>query len=217
MKTTTNATLYAYWNSVRGTRIAPRRFEIEPSRIADILSETFILELNESGTFTYRLAGTAICDVMGRELRGTRFLEVWRDTDRFALQRHLTSVRKLGAIARVMVEGLSAEGRPVRFEILVLPLFHNGETVDRFLGGFAAMSPRQWLEALPVEDFRILETELTYPSEGVEFPNPVSRAPALDYAPPAVASNVRTARIVRHENRQFRVYEGGLSQQGDES
>ncbi|MEO1694679.1 MAG: PAS domain-containing protein, partial [Pseudomonadota bacterium] len=44
MKHSTSHSLYAYWNEVRDGRPAPRRFEIEPSRIAHILSETLILE-----------------------------------------------------------------------------------------------------------------------------------------------------------------------------
>ena len=37
MKQTTIQTLYAYWDGVRAGRIAPRRLEIEPARIAAIL------------------------------------------------------------------------------------------------------------------------------------------------------------------------------------
>ena len=44
MQQRTNQILFAYWNDVRGERLAPRRFEIEPARIATILPETFILE-----------------------------------------------------------------------------------------------------------------------------------------------------------------------------
>ena len=37
-------TLYSYWNEVRAGRLAPQRLEIEPSRIAGVLAETFMLE-----------------------------------------------------------------------------------------------------------------------------------------------------------------------------
>ena len=62
MKQSTIQVLFGYWNEVRGERLAPRRFEIEPARIATILPETFILERLDSETFPYRLAGTKICD-----------------------------------------------------------------------------------------------------------------------------------------------------------
>lgn len=215
MRTSSNAILYNYWNSVRGSRLAPRRFEIEPSRIADVLAETLILEFQEPASFIYRLAGTRICEITGREMRGSNFLEGWRDTDRFALQRHLTSVRKLGAVTRVLVEGSAASGQSARFELLVLPLLHNADSIDRFLGGFVPLKAEPWLGETPVVSFRILETELTYPADGFELPEPVLRSTPQANTPPPVLPSVRSARIVRQDRRQFRVYDGGLSQGQD--
>ncbi|KUO68803.1 MAG: hypothetical protein APF80_03590 [Alphaproteobacteria bacterium BRH_c36] len=217
MRTATNIALYGYWNSVRAGRIAPRRFEIEPARIADVLSDTFILEFQDPSSFVYRLAGTRICETAGREMRGTSFLEGWRETDKFVLQRHLTSVRKLGAVARFLIDGVSEQNRMARFEVLILPLLHNGESIDRFLGGVVAINPQPWLSATPVESFRIVETELTYPAEGCDVPEPVLRAAPSGLSQPTVFPGLRTARIVRHDRRQFRVYEGGRSQQTDEN
>ncbi len=202
---------------MRGSRVAPRRFEIEPSRIADVLCETLILEFQEPSSFIYRLAGTRICETTGREMRGSNFLEGWQDTDRFALQRHLTSVRKLGAIARLHVDGISANGGVARFELLILPLLHNCETIDRFLGGMVAIAPQPWLGEVPIEEFRIVETELTYPADGSELPEPVLQSTRHGGAQPPVLPSVRTARIVRQDRRQFRVYEGGLSEGHDKS
>ncbi|MBU2581250.1 MAG: PAS domain-containing protein [Alphaproteobacteria bacterium] len=217
MRTTTNANLYAYWNDVRGTRAAPRRFEIEPSRIADILSDTFILEFQEPSSFIYRLAGTRICDTLGEERRGRNFLDDWQTSDRFSVQRHLTSVRKLGAVATILVDGATQAGRLARFEVLIMPLLHNGETIDRFLGGFVTVNPQSWFGCEPIASFKTIETELTYPSDGLELAEPALRISLTDPAPPPVLPNVRSARIVRQDKRQFRVYEGGLSRRGDES
>ncbi|MBU1209765.1 MAG: PAS domain-containing protein [Alphaproteobacteria bacterium] len=217
MRTATNVALYGYWNSVRAGRIAPRRFEIEPARIADVLSDTFILEFHAPSSFVYRLAGTRICETTGREMRGASFLEGWRETDKFVLQRHLTSVRKLGAVARFLIDGVSAQNRMARFEVIILPLLHNGEAIDRFLGAFVALNPQPWLATTPVETFRIVETELTYPAEGCDLPEPVLRAIPSDAPQPAVFPGLRTARIVRQDRRQFRVYEGGRSEQPEEN
>ena len=82
MKQRTLHTLYGYWNEVRAGRLAPRRLEIEPSRIAGILSETFMLERVDAATYRYRLAGTRLCELFGSELRGTNFLDGWSEQDR---------------------------------------------------------------------------------------------------------------------------------------
>lgn len=215
MRTQTNSTLYGYWNGMRGGRIAPQRFEIEPSQIAGILSETFILEFASPSNFNYRLAGTRICEITGREMRGINFLDCWRDSDRVSLQRHLTSVRKLGAVARALIEGTSTEAKSAQFEVLILPLLHNGNSIDRFLGAMSPINPPPWLGACPIREFHVLETELTYPADDIDVAEQVVKT---DSPPePLPMPSFRSARIVRHDRRQFRVYEGGLSSPREES
>ena len=46
--------LYGYWNEIRAGRLAPKRFEIEPSLIAGILPDTFILERVDNDTSRFR-------------------------------------------------------------------------------------------------------------------------------------------------------------------
>src|SRR6185295_12220787 len=75
-------TLFNYWDQLRAGRIAPNRLEIEPSRIADILAETFMLERIDARTYQFRLAGTRLCELFGSELRGKNFLEGWSEQDR---------------------------------------------------------------------------------------------------------------------------------------
>ncbi len=82
MKERTSQHLFAYWNTVRGDRVAPRRFEIEPSRIAGVLPETFILEREARGDYRFRLAGTRICEQFGREFRGANLLDLFAADDR---------------------------------------------------------------------------------------------------------------------------------------
>ena len=82
MKQRTSHILFNYWNDVRGDRLAPRRFDIEPSRISKILAETFILERVDSHTYVFRLAGTKICEQFGIEFRGRNFLDFAGDSDR---------------------------------------------------------------------------------------------------------------------------------------
>ena len=67
MKLRTNQTLYAYWNELRAGRIAPRRLEVEPSRINSVLAETFMLERASPSTYRYRLAGGFSDGLTGEE------------------------------------------------------------------------------------------------------------------------------------------------------
>mgnify|MGYP002386686614 CR=1 FL=1 len=89
MKHKTSQSLYGYWNEVRRGRLAPRRFDIEPSRISQILPATFILERVESERYLFRLAGTRLCEIFAREFRGTNFVRspegTWKATKDFFL------------------------------------------------------------------------------------------------------------------------------------
>ena len=209
MRTASNNTLFTYWNSVRGNRIAPRRFEIEPSQISDVLSETFILEFVPPSKFCFRLAGTRICENFNDELRGTNFVDGWQEKDRFGLQRNLTSVRNLGAVLQILMEGRSIDDQLAIFEVLILPLQHNGEEISRFLGAFVAIDPPSWIGITEIDEFRVIETELTYPADDELAVIPVGEN--LVKSEPPVLTNIRSSRIVRDHRRQFRVYEGGLS------
>ena len=61
MQKQSTKTLYDYWNTLRGSRSAPDRRDIDPTKIRGALANTFILELNDSDEFDFRLAGSHIC------------------------------------------------------------------------------------------------------------------------------------------------------------
>ena len=134
MRHKTSETLFAYWNGVRGEHLAPRQFQIEPAKISGILSSTFMLERLGPATYRYRLAGTTVCNMFGAELRGTNFLDGWPPEDHLSLMRRLSVLSGRGAVELIHLEAAPA-GRPsVAFELLLLPLRHTGEAIDRVPG-----------------------------------------------------------------------------------
>ncbi len=205
MRTRTAQILYAYWNAMRGDRLAPRRFEIEPARIADILPETFILERAERAGLRYRLAGTRICENFGTEFRGRSFFEGWASGDLGAVGECADRVLHEGGVGLLSIEALTAGGRGAEFEVLLLPLTHTRDDVERVLGAITAMSDEPWLGAEPLVERRLLAHEVIWP-EG----RPHALAERINRQAP-FGSHVRRARIVRADRRQFRVYDGGLA------
>src|SRR5579863_8728603 len=77
MKHAASRELYAYWQERRGEHSAPQRAEIEPGAIRQVLSDTFILALDGGAGHPFRLAGTRICALFGRELKGGSFIGLW--------------------------------------------------------------------------------------------------------------------------------------------
>ncbi len=79
--------LYHYWNGLRQGRDVPCRNDIEPRQIKNLLPDIFILEHFDNDHLVFRLAGTRLCEFYGREFRAHNFLSLWRESDRFTMQK----------------------------------------------------------------------------------------------------------------------------------
>lgn len=163
MQQPTSRQLYAYWDDIRNGRLAPRRFEIEPAKIASLLPETFIAEGAGMLGIRFRLAGTKICEQFGRELRGIDFLTLWPGKDREALASLLRNILVDAAVGYGEFRAYTQANREARFELLLLPLIHTGETINRLLGAITAIEPPFWLGADPLVRFEIGAVNLHWP------------------------------------------------------
>ena len=204
MQNTTSQILYKYWNEIRGGRMAPRRFEIEPARFAAILPETFVVECERGDEPRFRLAGTRVTEKLGVELRGRAFRDLFEKEDQ-ELKALLVSIVEQGAVGVIKVEMPTPSGRKAIFEILVLPLIHTDERVTRLLGAISACTSEPWLGSEPTLPGRILE-------RGTIWPEGRPHAVAERMAPPPPSPfkyDLSRSRLVRLRRRQFRVYEGG--------
>jgi hypothetical protein len=205
MKQKTSQILYAYWNGVRGERMAPRRFEIEPARIASILPETFILERMDSDTYAYRLAGTKLCEQYGTEFRGTNFLDGWSSDDRKAILQHLAMDCQQGGVLVMTLEagGLDRTGPSATFELTLMPLIHASTTVSRYLGSMAIIDAPDWIGSEKLVVRRLIDREIIWPDG-----RPHAAQERFRNQAPLLA-NFAGARLVKSERRTFRVLDGG--------
>jgi hypothetical protein len=211
MKQKTSQILFAYWNGVRGDRMAPRRFEIEPARIASILPETFILERLDSDTFVHRLAGTRLCEQFGYEFRGTNFLDGWSEEDRLTIAQQFAQATAQGGVLILDVEaGPLDQTRPrVAFEMALMPLVHTSSSVTRLLGSSTAIDPPSWLGSEKLNSRRLKAHHIVWPDGRPQALGDRHRNQA-----PFIAS-LSGARLVKSERRSFRVLDGGLSKVDD--
>ena len=77
MKHKNSHLLVGYWSRLRAGREVPDQIDIDPRAIKRLLSYTFILDCENPPRPVYRLAGTALCERFGFELKGTGFLAHW--------------------------------------------------------------------------------------------------------------------------------------------
>jgi hypothetical protein len=165
MQKTSTTTLYTYWNALRGSRSAPDRRDLDPTRIREALANTFILELDEKNEFSFRLAGSHLCTTYCRELKGRTFTGLWHERDRDAMETMIRAVTEDHAVALVTFQGTTAINTKVSFETILLPLRHNGSSHMRLLGGMTALEEPYWLGVQPVLEQRITGLRLIWPDE----------------------------------------------------
>lgn len=165
MQMSSTKTLYTYWNTIRGSRSAPDRRDIDPTRIRDALANTFILELDESDRFSFRLAGSHLCTSYCRELKGRSFSALWHDRDNDAMETLLRAVTEDHAVALVTFQGSTALHTKTNFEVILMPLRHNGTTHTRVLGAMTALDEPYWLGVQPILEQRITGLRLIWPDE----------------------------------------------------
>ena len=116
MKHPSNRELLDYWNERRGSRLAPERADIEPSAIRQVLGDTFVLETDAMGHYPFRLAGTRLCALFGRELKSESFVKLWERSGQTAMRELLAVVmeEKTGVVASVTGSIGSAPRRSAR-------------------------------------------------------------------------------------------------------
>ncbi|WEX87321.1 PAS domain-containing protein [Sinorhizobium garamanticum] len=151
MRSKTTTELFQYWNALRGERDLPRRDEIEPQEICALLPSLFILEQQPSGDIRFRLAGTHVCALFGRELRGQPFGALWSAGEAGEAIRIADQVMTQRSLAALSACGLTAGGDRLETELLLTPLGSPQGDSDRILGSLAPLSRPSWLHMTPVE------------------------------------------------------------------
>jgi hypothetical protein len=150
MKHAASRELYAYWQELRGRRPAPERAEIEPGAIRQILSEAFILALDGRAGYPFRLAGTRVCALFGRELKGDSFVGLWAEEHRRTMVDLLGVLKDewVGTVAGVTA--YNSNGETLELELLLLPLSATRPSLARTIGVLAPLQTPRWIGASPI-------------------------------------------------------------------
>lgn len=212
MKTSANRDLFAYWTKRRGHRMAPERGDIEPDAIRHVLGDSFFLAAGTTSNSPFRLAGTRLCALFGRELKSESFFDLWSHADQ-AVMRKLMNVivdEKVGVVAQAT--GRTTNGSPlvVNLELLLLPLLQRSPLDARVLGALVPVSVPFWLGARFVGSLEL--GALRHIGAPIEQ-SPARLIPSVNTlvqtaAPPIAASNAPVPRNGQNRSR-FVVYEGG--------
>lgn len=127
----------------------PAREAIEPRRLGRHLSDLFFVESDANGELVFRLGGTMLCTLFGRELKGLRLLSLWPERDRPALAELAENVGTLQVPALSLHDGISLSGRSLSFEMLLAPL-ESASGRPSLLGSIGVLDQAVWAGADPL-------------------------------------------------------------------
>ncbi len=129
-----------YWESLRAGRPVPYRAEVDPRDMRCNARNLFILEDLGAGNIRFRLAGTALVEAFGMELRGmsARTLMEGRARESFAALIEETLAEPGVGYARLTSTLPGGE----TWEVLLLPLRSDFGAIDRVLGGLVPVKGR---------------------------------------------------------------------------
>lgn len=149
--------LITYWEGLRAGRIVPARSDIDPRSIKSALEHTFIVEQVKDGHPRIRLAGMAVCDLLGMELRGMPLRSLIAPPNRDNFDGLLGQVMQTPQITELTLMCEMPHGKIAKARMLLLPLQdHNGK-ITRVLG---CISLQSTLRASPMR-FAITDIKQT--------------------------------------------------------
>lgn len=186
--------LHAYWSSRKTGPAAPRRRSLDPKDISRLLPDVFVLE-SVDGVWSFRLAGSGVCERHCMEMKGVPFREIWDPMD----QPHVESA--IGLVARdghgcIITSNAVVREYAVEFETLFLPISEENGKIERIIGVQTGAS-RPWpIGATPIGPHSLMSVGILDGGREADVLAPRA-APADDGV---------TYRTVRH----LRVFEGGL-------
>ena len=73
MKHPSSREFFAYWDEKRGDARAPERSDIEPGAVRGLLGDILVLSYDSEAGYPFRVAGTRISALLGRDLKDQSF------------------------------------------------------------------------------------------------------------------------------------------------
>ena len=119
MKHPASREFFAYWDGRRGDGRAPDRSDIDPNAVRELLGDIFVLSC-EAG-YPFRVAGTRVCALFGRDMKDKSFPALFAAASRREIE-EITAVvadEMLPAIAGLTTT--SPRGVTTHLELLLLP------------------------------------------------------------------------------------------------
>jgi len=121
MKHPSSREFFAYWDAKRGDARAPDRSEIEPGAVRELLGDIFVLSYDHDAGYPFRVAGTRVCALLGRDLKDASFSALFAAESRREIEDVITYVSEEILPAIAGITATSEGGAVAHLELLLLP------------------------------------------------------------------------------------------------
>lgn len=192
MKHKNSHLLVGYWSRLRNEGDVPDQADIDPRAIKRLLPYVFILDAESPSRPIYRLAGTAMCERFGFELKGTGFLAHWEAQSSLALSSLLQQALTLNQPVCLSSIAATADCGMVELETVLLPIKFGESGPTRFLGMIQILSDVTQLLGRPIAFQRLAASQIIREDDPLSTPLPPLVAPS---APPALRSHPRAPHL----------------------
>jgi len=137
MKHPSSREFFAYWDEQRAGARAPDRSEIEPGAVRELLGDIFVLSYDSAAGYPFRVAGTRICALLGRDLRDRSFSSLFTQDGRREIEDIITVVTEEMLAAVAGITATSEDGTTSHLELLLLPFNNRAHTPLSLTGSLA--------------------------------------------------------------------------------
>jgi hypothetical protein len=115
---------FAYWDSKRGSARAPDRSDIDPEAVRDLLGDIFVLSYDHEAGFPFRVAGTRLSALLGRDLKDISFSALFCGDSRREVEDIVTFCTEETLAAICGITAIGEHGQAAHLELLLLPFNH---------------------------------------------------------------------------------------------
>ena len=121
MKHPASREFFAYWDGKRGDARAPDRSDIDPNAVRERLADIFVLSCDARAGYPFRVAGTRVCALFGRDMKDRSFPALFDTASRGEITEIIAAVADEMLPAIAGLTATSQRGTTTHLELLLLP------------------------------------------------------------------------------------------------
>jgi hypothetical protein len=137
MKHPASREFFAHWDGKRGDARAPDRSDIEPAALRELLGDIFVLSCEHEAGYPFRVAGTRVCALLGRDVKDQSFIDLFAAASRPEIEEITAIVADETLPAIAGLTSTSPRGEITHLELLLLPFNKRAHTPISLTGMLA--------------------------------------------------------------------------------